>query len=100
MCACVYVAFKTRAPGSEGKVGSDSTVLVLALRLGKQLRGKVRWIERPGKCQGNCARTVPGTPRGLTAPRPPKNPTQGSNPICGVFVPLHGPPHRMACWDL
>lgn len=36
----MYVAFKARAPGSEGKVGSDSTVLVLALRLGKQLRGE------------------------------------------------------------
>lgn len=40
VCACVHVAFKARAPGSEGKVGSDSTVLVLALRLGKQLRGE------------------------------------------------------------
>lgn len=26
----------------------------------------MRWIERPGKLQGNCARAVPGTPRGLT----------------------------------
>lgn len=38
--ACVYIAFKARAPGFEGNVGSNSTVLVLALRFRKQLRGK------------------------------------------------------------
>lgn len=43
----------------------------------------MRWIERPGKCQGNCARAVPGTPRGLTGGSAPAR-TQLKVPIQSV----------------